>query len=414
MLRLRAFLRRFGRDRRGATVVMYALSLPALIGFTGVGVETGYWYYKQRELQTAADVAAYAGTIELRGGASTSGVYSASLTEATVQGFVKATGTINVHTPPTSGTHQTTKSVEVLLTQQTARLFSAIYDDQPVTIKARGVGTYQEGGQACLLALEPNASGAVTFTGNALMLMSGCNVMSNSLSDSAMIVNGSADVTVPCALAAGGITADDGLTLTQCSEAQSNVPPANDPFKNLAAPPNTLLNGPCLSAPSGIAAATLTPGRYCGGVSLKGDKTFAPGTYVIDGGDFNINANANIAGEGVTFYMTNEARTRFNGSAHIQISAPTSGTYGGVLFYGDRNSNDVDHKFNGNATSEMTGSLYFPTQSVEFLGNFSGSNGCMRIVARMINFTGSSTLNSDCAALGINNMPLPGKVSLVE
>jgi len=62
----------------------------------------------------------------------------------------------------------------------------------------------------------------------------------------------------------------------------------------------------------------------------------------------------------------------------------------------------------------MTGALYFPSQQVEFLGNFSGNNGCMRIVARTIDFTGSSTLNSDCTAAGINGMPLPGKVSLVE
>jgi len=329
MFGLSAFMRRFGADKSGATVVMYALTLPVLIGFTGLGVETGYWYYEQRNLQTAADVAAYAGAIELRGGTSTSGIYSASLTEAQAQGFVLGNGTMVVNTPPTTGTHETNKAVEVLLTRNTPRLFSGIYDSHPVVLKARGVGAFVDGGQACLLALDPNASGAVTFTGNALMLLNGCNVMSNSLASNSLIVNGSADVTVPCALAAGGITADDGLTLTQCSEAQSNVPPAVDPFKNLPAPSNLQLNGPCLSAPSGNGAATLTPGRYCGGVSLKGDKTLAPGTYIIDGGDFSINANANVVGSGVTFYMTNQATTKFNGSAHIDISAPTSGTYGG-------------------------------------------------------------------------------------
>src|SRR5437868_3345694 len=137
-----SFLKRFGRDRSGATVVLYALSLPVLVGFTGLGVEVGYWYYKQRELQTAADVAAYAGTIELRGGGSQTVVYNASLTEATTQGFVAATGDIKVNTPPSTGTHQTNKSVEVLLTQNTPRLFSAIYDPKPVPIKARGVATY--------------------------------------------------------------------------------------------------------------------------------------------------------------------------------------------------------------------------------------------------------------------------------
>src|SRR6185436_13594647 len=197
MFGMATFSRRFAREKRGATVVMYALTLPVLIGFTGLGVETGYWFYKQRELQTAADVAAYAGTIELRGGGSNTVVYNASLTEATAQGFVSSSGTIQVHTPPTTGTHMTNKSVEVLLTQKTPRLFSAIYDPNPVPINARGVATYVDGGQACLLALDPNASGALTFTGNALTFINGCNVMSNSLSNSSLIVNGSADVSVP-------------------------------------------------------------------------------------------------------------------------------------------------------------------------------------------------------------------------
>jgi hypothetical protein len=62
----------------------------------------------------------------------------------------------------------------------------------------------------------------------------------------------------------------------------------------------------------------------------------------------------------------------------------------------------------------MTGIIYAPSQAVEFLGNFSGSNGCMRIVASTIKFTGSTTISSDCTAYGITNAPLPGTVSLVE
>jgi hypothetical protein len=38
----------------------------------------------------------------------------------------------------------------------------------------------------------------------------------------------------------------------------------------------------------------------------------------------------------------------------------------------------------------------------------------MRIVARTIDFTGSADLNADCSAAGLNEMPLPGRVTLVE
>jgi Putative Flp pilus-assembly TadE/G-like len=410
-MRRHSFLRRFIADRRANTALLFSLSLPIIVGVAGLGVETGFWYFKHRELQTAADVAAIAGAVEKRGGAESGAITAAALAEAVEHGFVQADGTIDVNDPPESGSYMDEQSVEVLLSMPAPRFFSQIYTSEPVTLSVRGVANFDNGGQACILALDPEASGALTFTGNALTLINGCNVMSNSLDDTSLIVNGSADVTVPCALAAGGVSVDDGLTLTDCPEAQENVPPAVDPFKNL---PQPSVSGPCLALPSSNAAATLSPGRYCSGGSLKGNKTFLPGTYILDGVDFAANATANITGTGVTFFLTNNAKTAINGSAHLDLNAPTSGTYKGVLFYGDPDNSYNTNKFNGNATSSMTGALYFPSQDVEYLGNFSGDNGCLRVVAATIKFTGSVGMNADCTAAGLNQMPLPGRVSLVE
>ncbi|TJV12931.1 MAG: hypothetical protein E5Y07_33535, partial [Mesorhizobium sp.] len=58
--------------------------------------------------------------------------------------------------------------------------------------------------------------------------------------------------------------------------------------------------------------------------------------YVIQGGDFKVNANANISGDGVTIYVAGASRVSMNGNATVTLSAPTSGTYSGVLMYGDR------------------------------------------------------------------------------
>lgn len=406
---LSSLLSRFAADRNANTAIIFAMSLPIVVGTAGLGVETGYWYFKQRELQTAADVAAIAGAVEKRSGKAYAQIAAAATAEATEHGYVA--GTIVVNTPPTSGSHINTNSVEVLLTTPATRFFSQIYSDSQVTLHARGVATANTGGQACILALDPTASGAVTFTGNNLTLINGCNVMSNSLSNSALVVSGSADVTVPCVLSAGGVSVDDGLNLTDCSEPQSNVPPANDPFAGLPQPP---VSGPCLTLPSTSTAATLSPGRYCGGGNLRGVKTFLPGVYVMDGGTFRMNATANVSGSGVTFFMANDATTDWNGSAQVSLSAPTSGTYKGVLFFGDPDNNYNSNKFNGNASSSLTGALYFPAQDVEFLGNFSGTNGCMRVVSRTVKFTGSLNMNADCTAYGLNSMPLPGRVSLVE
>lgn len=401
----------FRKSQDGNTAIMFALTLPIVVGAAGLGVETGYWYFMDRELQTAADVAAYAAAVEKRGGSTNSNIDAAALSEAEAHGFNHATGSITVNHPPTSGTHQNSSSVEVILSMPAERFFSAIYSTEEVTLHARGVASYSSGGDACILGLDPTAAGTVTFTGNALTMINGCNVMSNSLANDSLIVSGSADVTVPCVLAAGGTSTDDGLTLTSCTEPQANVPPANDPYVNKTPP---TVSGSCLTLPSSNAAATLSPGRYCGGGNLKGTKTFNPGVYIIDGGTFRINASANVSGSGVTFYLTNGATVDFNGTATITLSAPTSGSYRGLLFWGDKNNPYNSNKFNGTAASKLTGAIYLPNQDMEFLGNFSGNNGCLRVVARTVKFTGNTTMNSDCSAAGLDAITLPGRVTLVE
>lgn len=411
-MRLRPFLVRFAADRRGATAIVFVMSLPIIIGMTGLGVESGYWYFKHRELQTAADVAAIAGAVEKRAGGTVSTITSSATEEAIENGYAGASGdTITVNTPPTSGSYQDSRSVEVILTANAPRFFSSIFDGEEVLIRTRGVARYEDGGEACILALAPEAAGALTFTGNALTLINGCNIMSNSLADAALIVSGSADVTVPCALSAGGVSVDEGLSLTSCSEPQTYVTPASDPFADLPEPSTV---GACQTLPNGLPAETLSPGRYCGGGNVKGEKTFSAGIYVMDGGTFRINANAVVTGSEVVFFLTNGATVDFNGNATITLSAPTSGTYKGILFYSDRDNAPASNKFNGTASTSMTGAIYMPSQEVEFLGNFSGANGCLRIVSYTLKFTGSSNMNADCTAQGIGSMPLPGRVSLVE
>ena len=64
------FRSRLASDTRGVTLALVAASITALIGFTGLGVETGLWYAMKRQNQSAADVAAFSGAFELLAGQS--------------------------------------------------------------------------------------------------------------------------------------------------------------------------------------------------------------------------------------------------------------------------------------------------------------------------------------------------------
>jgi len=393
---------RFLKSRRGNIAVMTALIAPALVGFCGLGAETGYDYFRQRDLQGAADIAAYDGAMALENSTTQSAITSASTTAASSNGWNTSQGSVTVNNPPQSGPNQNASSVEVLLTENEQRFFTAIFVAGTVPINVRAVAKYTPSSSACMLALDRTAQNAMQFWGNTNAVFENCQTVSDSSASNALSVGGSATVSVPCAETVGGDQVTSGLTLTSCSSVKNNAPYVADPFANVPAPP------------VGSCGTTSGPGTYCGGLSLRGTQTLSPGVYVINGGSLDLGANANISGSGVTFYLTNGATVTMNGNASVNLSAPTSGTYSGLLFYGDRTQPNAVNKINGDSSSLLTGTIYFPSQEVEFLGNFSGSGGCTQVVADTILYTGNSHFTSNCAGSGIPAIPVVGSVALVE
>ena len=94
---------------------------------------------------------------------------------------------------------------------------------------------------------------------------------------------------------------------------------------------------------------------------------------------------------------TSIGQVDMNGGAYVQMSAPTSGIYKGVLFYKDRDSpasnNDV---FNGGASGSFLGAIYMPSQTVTLSGNSSFLTDCLQIVSRTVVMTGNTRITNNC------------------
>jgi hypothetical protein len=88
-----------------------------------------------------------------------------------------------------------------------------------------------------------------------------------------------------------------------------------------------------------------------------------------------------------------------NGGATVNLTAPTSGTYAGVLFYQDRRALDSgSNKINGNSSSKFQGAIYFPSQKLWFNGTSGMDIKCVQMVARRIEFNGNSAITNICPA----------------
>jgi hypothetical protein len=96
---------------------------------------------------------------------------------------------------------------------------------------------------------------------------------------------------------------------------------------------------------------TINPGIYQGGITINCASctiTFAAGMYIMAGGGISATSASKLVGTGVTIFNTlqnypTETGTcgpmTFGGSSEIQLSAPTTGFFTGMLIFVDPTCN---------------------------------------------------------------------------
>jgi hypothetical protein len=104
----------------------------------------------------------------------------------------------------------------------------------------------------------------------------------------------------------------------------------------------------------------------------------------------NFDGSRNVSGTGVTFYTT--GTTRISGSRVLVLSAPTSGTYNGLLFFQSRS----DYKamsFSGSTGSDVQGIIYAPKAALTYSGS-TGATFHTDVVVESLTISGSPTIHS--------------------
>lgn len=409
-------LRVFFQCRRGTIAIFTALVMPIVIGGFGLGAEASYWYFAQRKLQNAADVAAFTAAAQLRTNPDNDSLSSAALAAAVKTGYSVSLGSMTASWPPASGAFAgNSNAVEIALQEDHPRFFTAIFASDKVALRGRAVALLRQGFPTCILSLDQSSSGAVTFTGSSDATLEGCNVHANSGAEDAVLVTGSGKVDTPCVSAVGEVSATSGLTMSECAVPVEYAEAIDDPFGDVPAPSTT---GVCASQtvfdgpPS--ASYTLSADRYCGGLTIKRTATLNPGVYVIDGGSLELTSTSVVEGSEVTFYLTNGATVSVNGTADVTLSAPESGDYKGLLIFVDRDEPNATHILNGSSSSSLNGAIYAASGHVEFAGTSTTGGGCTQIVANTVEITGDAGLGSDCGLMGFNEIRNSQLVQLVE
>lgn len=409
----------------GAVLPMVAIMFPVIMGMAGVGVDMSNWMMQKRNLQTAADAAAIAGAYEYVNG-DEENVEAAALREAENNGYsAGADSTIEVSIVEIDGQEQVQVTV-----RERANTFMAglLYNDTAYTATLARAEAGGGDGDFCMLSLDDSANGAISTQGNVTIDAAGCGIAVNSNSDSALDIDGNSEVDIGQISIVGGMDVGNNADVTY-SDLDTGVADTPDPYEDLVAPEGD----PCSREDSRQSLsitgdATLSPGTYCGGISIaNGSVDFEPGVYIIDGGDFSITTNGDVFGEGVSFVLKNSGEgsdpsLQIAAGGNLTFSAPTEGEeMEGVVFYQDRNIGEHasnSNRLTGTASLNIEGVAYFPENDVFYGGgsevDSDAESPCSLIIARTITLAGNPVMGNNCQEdSGVRDIEGPPGVRLV-
>jgi len=446
------------RDRRGVSAVTVAIIFPVMIGFAGLGVDTGMWYTIKRQNQSAVDAAAISAAYELLAGKTdvANDLTPAASEAAARNGYAgNAPTVIYPYSDSIVG-----NGVKVTLQQNQSPWFSSWFlPSSSVTIANQAVATVKPtNNNACVLTLGTGTglTGSPTgigLTGNYSVTMPNCALVADSPIAAAIDGVGNGCITALTIVSAGEYSFSGNSYPCQSNGYSLTLPPTLG-GPNIANPyagiyTHTFLTANMPTSPActptmpefGIYAysgnCVITGGfpvfwksinlsggtQIAGGLSLTGSPVgtinLSPGTYWITDGSLTLNGNITLQcpscaleGPGVTLIFTTTKGSvgtigtiSASADVNIDLNAPASGSYSGLLMAQDTLPGaSYASSFSclvvpggcmsGNSSSTLSGLIYFPSSQLNFLGNIQTVSNCLVIVAKSVTLTGNAGLSS--------------------
>jgi Flp pilus assembly protein TadG len=399
---------KFIKTQKGSILVLVTIMLPMFIMFAFLAVNMSYLYVVKNKMQTAVDAGAIAAVTSINvvtsGNVATATSVAKTITGS--NGFTHGTNavTVTVSIPPgdpfgTSPTYASNSTyARVQISQTVSTFFSGIMGIPTVTVTANAVAG-PSGTPAAVVALAASGSSALSLSGSGKITTIGGSVGVNSSSSDALKLTGSSIINASSVNVVG--TANVSGSSTVNGTLNTSASATGDPFASLTLP----TAGSCDYTNYTIGnsnSATLSPGTYCGGIKINGAATvnLNPGTYILYGGGLSVTNGGTIKGTGVTFYNTGTASggnaygsLNVAGAGHVTLTAPTSGTYLGMLFIQDPLNNKAAAFSNG-SSGYIAGNIYIPKGTLTFSGAGTLTQPVGIVVALKITVSGSANLQA--------------------
>jgi hypothetical protein len=269
-----------------------------------------------------------------------------------------------------------------------------------LTVSARAVGTIATT-PTCLVTLGSTAPG-LSVTNGAALSISSCGIIDDATGSGALTASGGSPITATSVGVVGTTSISNGATVTPTPV--TGITTVADPLSYFATPPpSSDYTSGCSVDPKVSTSRTIGPSTSNSYVCYQGltisnnsTVTLNPGLYIINGvggtgkNQFSVSGGVLNGTTGVTFYLVNGAYFTVSNGATLNLTAPTSGPYRGMLFYQDPGDTAAD-SFIGGSVAVLNGIFYLPKAALT-LSNGNSSTFSTDLVVGSLTMTGSATL----------------------
>jgi hypothetical protein len=416
-------------DQRGNIAALFALLLVPLVGILSLAFETSSWFLIRQAMQSTADSAVLAAAANGDAGTGTTYQTEAKAVSASL-GFTNLVNHTTVlptyaacPSPLTGNCYQVRIRRDVplylvgLLGYTGTSGDGGLQEIQATAYASPAVA----GSDTCALVLDTNSADKAVIQNNGTMNFNGCSLQINSPNNSTGLDQANGSLTAKSVLVVGSNGTYKSVTPTP----KFSQPAVQDPYTGIysANGVSSLVTQSCPAANKNINVSgtkSISQGVYCGSLSVQsgGNLTFGSGVYIFQGVTFT--TSGVVTGSNVTIILScsvppctagksgatwSTITQNSSANSSMSLSAPTSGSWSGLLFYQDpmqtASINNFGLTFNGGSNT-LQGTLYFPTQGIKQTSGTSNSQ-CTHIIAWVMNIT-SGNVNSNCAGLGVGNI----------
>jgi len=360
-----ATIKSFARDRKANVAILFAIMSPVVMIALAGAVDYSHGVTTKEEMQAALDAAVLAGAK-----ASLTTTQTASIT---VAGDFYASNIATVTTTSSASfSFNSDGSLTGTATYPMPTLFSGVTGASTIGISVTSTAklgsstsTTASTSNVCVLLLSPNASQSLLANSGTNINGVNCEIDVASTANPAAIFDAGGSIKTQKTCLQGANYINNGGTVTNLA---ASCTTATNPYVgNLPAPASTTCSGANANGGTFSGTVTLSPGVYCGWFNFNNAPTVTllPGVYVIKGGGWNVDGGS-WTGSGVTFYFADTSNIQYNSGLSMTISAPSTGTYAGILFYELDGLANSPFVFDDSVSESMTGLIYLPSRNITF------------------------------------------------